>query len=109
VTAKPKGIADLESLESVFGSLAHQSRRTILSVLHARGGQMTSGEIASRFDCAWPTTTRHLRILEQAGLVHVSLRGRERLYVLDTDRLSSVAGRWLARFTEDDQLTRNNT
>ena len=96
--AKPQGIADLEALDSVFGALAHVSRRTILSVLQARGGEMTSGEIASRLDCSWPTTTRHLRVLEQAGLVHVSLRGRERVYTLDRDRLRSVAGSWVARF-----------
>lgn len=100
MTTRPRGTAELEDLEAVFTALAHQSRRTILSVLHARGGQMTSGEIASRFDCSWPTTTRHLRILEQAGLVGVALRGRERMYTLDTDRLHSVAGRWLARFSE---------
>ena len=55
----------------MFTALAHHSRRTILLVLHLRGGEMTSGEIAGRFDHSWPTITRHLRILEQAGLVHV--------------------------------------
>jgi len=61
---------------------------------------MTSGEIASRFDCAWPTTTRHLRALEEAGLVHVVLRGRERLYTLDEAHLTHVAGSWIDRFRE---------
>jgi DNA-binding transcriptional ArsR family regulator len=98
VTAKPKGIVDLEDLDAVFGALAHRSRRTILSVLHARGGHMTSGEIASRFDCAWPTTTRHMRALEEAGLVHVVVRGRERMYSLDAARLHVIAGSWLERF-----------
>lgn len=96
--AKPRGIADLEALEAVFGALAHQSRRTILTVLHARGGEMTSGEIASRFDCSWPTVTRHLRVLETAGLVQVALRGRERVYRLNALRLRDVAGCWLSRF-----------
>ena len=37
---------------------------------------MTSGAIASRFDCSWPTTTRHLRVLEDsAGLVRGSSPG----------------------------------
>ena len=101
VTAQPQGIADLEALESVFGALAHQSRRTILLVLLARGGEMTSGDIAGRFDCSWPTTTRHLRILEDArALVHAALRGEAaRRTGLDRrDRLRSVAGGWLARF-----------
>jgi DNA-binding transcriptional ArsR family regulator len=98
VTGQPTGIADLRALEAVFGALAHQSRRTILLVLLARGGEMTSGEIAARFDCSWPTTTRHLGILQEAGLVHAALRGRQRVYRLDSGRLRSVAGAWLARF-----------
>jgi DNA-binding transcriptional ArsR family regulator len=101
VTGQPAGIADLQALEAVFGALAHQSRRTILLVLLARGGEMTSGEIAARFDCSWPTTTRHLGILQQAGLVHAALRGRQRVYRLDSGRLRSVAGAWLARFDHD--------
>jgi DNA-binding transcriptional ArsR family regulator len=98
VTPRPQGIADLEDLDCVFAALAHQSRRTILSVLHARGGEMTSGDIASRFDCSWPTTTRHLRILEESGLVQVALRGRERIYALQTARLQSIAGEWINCF-----------
>src|SRR5262249_27856578 len=78
--------------------LAHQSLRTILLVLLARGGEMASGDIAARFDCSWPTTTRHLRILEDAGLVRVTQRGRQHVYQLDADRLRSVAGAWPSRF-----------
>ncbi len=98
MTRTPRGVAELEALDAVFGALAHQSRRTILAVLFARGGEMTSGAIAARFDCAWPTTTRHLRVLSDAGLVRVALRGRERVYRLDTARLRRVAGNWIARF-----------
>lgn len=61
---------------------------------------MTSGDIAARFDHSWPTTTRHLRVLEEAGLVQVVLRGRQHVYRLDAGRLRSVAGGWLARFGE---------
>lgn len=98
MTGKPKGLAELEALEAVFAALAHESRRTILTVIHARGGEMTSGEIASRFEHTWPTITRHLRVLEGAGLVHVTLRGRERVYTLDSGRLREVVGRWVSRF-----------
>jgi DNA-binding transcriptional ArsR family regulator len=98
VTAKARGVRELEDLDLVFGALGHRSRRTILSILRARGGQMTSGAIASRFDCAWPTTTRHLRVLEDAGLVRVELQGRERIYRLDVDRLTAVAGAWIDAF-----------
>ena len=88
----------LEAVEAVFSALAHASRRQILLVLHYRGGEMTAGEIAGRFECSWPTTTRHLRVLEQAGLVTVERRGRERVYRLDRARLHGVAGRWLGHF-----------
>jgi DNA-binding transcriptional ArsR family regulator len=102
--ARPKGLQDLENLDLVFNALAHQTRRTILTVLRARGGHMTSGAIASRFDCSWPTTTRHLRVLEEASLVRVSLRGREREYSLDTGHLLNVAGAWVDRFRDDPQV-----
>jgi len=61
---------------------------------------MTAGEIAARFECSWPTTSRHLRQLELAGLVTAESRGRERVYSLDRARLESVAGRWLSRFAK---------
>lgn len=89
---------ELEDVERVFAALAHASRRQILLSLHFHEGEMTAGEIAARFDCTWPTTSRHLKQLEQAGLVHVQPRGRERIYVLDRERLEQVAGRWLDHF-----------
>lgn len=94
-----RGLAELEALDAVFAALAHQSRRTILAVLHARGGEMTSGAIAARFDCSWPTTSQHLRVLARAGLVTITLRGREHVYRLDTDRLHAVTRSWLDRYS----------
>jgi DNA-binding transcriptional ArsR family regulator len=98
VTARSRGPAELEDFELVFGALAHPARRTILSVLHASGGEMTSGAIAAWFEHSWPTTTQHLRVLQQAGLVTIELRGRERVYRLATDRLLSVTRSWLRHF-----------
>lgn len=90
--------AELDDLERVFAALAHASRRHVLLVLRFRGGAMTAGEIAARFRCSWPTTTRHLRVLEGAGLVSVERRGRERVYRLERERLHRVLGGWLAWF-----------
>jgi DNA-binding transcriptional ArsR family regulator len=95
---KGRGLKELEDLEVVFKALAHASRRHILIVLNARGGSMTAGEIAGRFSCTWPTTTRHLRILEQAGLVRVDKRGREWIYILETERIRRVVSGWLKWF-----------
>ena len=88
----------LADLELVFAALAHEQRRHILLTLKFRGGEMTAGDIADRFHCSWPTTTRHLRVLEDAGLVTVEKRGRERYYKLETERLLAVTGEWLAWF-----------
>jgi len=92
--------AELADVDAVFGALAHPSRRHILLVLRYRGGQMTAGEIADRFACSWPTTRHHLRLLEEARLVRVAKRGRERVYRLDAVRLRGVAERWLASFAD---------
>jgi DNA-binding transcriptional ArsR family regulator len=89
---------ELKELERVCKALAHASRRHVLVVLNARGGSMTAGEIASRFSCSWPTTSRHLRVLEEAGLVRVDRNGCEWLYVLENERLSKVMGSWLKWF-----------
>jgi DNA-binding transcriptional ArsR family regulator len=82
----------------VFHALAHASRRQVLLVLHARGDRMRGGDIATRFSCSWPTTSRHLKLLEEAGLVAVTQKGRERFYELETQHLERVVGGWLAAF-----------
>jgi DNA-binding transcriptional ArsR family regulator len=63
--------------------------------MHARGGTMTAGELASRFSHSWPTTTRHLRVLMDAGLVTVERHGRERHYLLQRERLATILALWL--------------
>lgn len=92
---KGRGEKQMEDLERVFKALSHASRRHILIVLNARGGSMTAGAIAERFSCTWPTTSRHLRVLEEAGLVRVDRQGREWLYVLQSERIREVVGGWL--------------
>ena len=89
---------ELAELDAVFACLAHRSRRQVLLALALRGGRMTAGEIAARFDCSWPTTTRHLRQLEAAGLVRVEARGRERVYALCRAQLRKAVGDWLGHF-----------
>jgi DNA-binding transcriptional ArsR family regulator len=92
---------ELAEQEAVFAALAHASRRHILLVLRFRGGELTAGEIANRFACSWPTTTRHLRILETAGLVRVEKRGRERVYRLDQELLLRITSKWLEAFADE--------
>lgn len=67
---------------AAFRALADETRRDILRML--RGGPRTSGEIADRFDSSWPTISRHLAILRDAGLVSTTRKGQEIHYELNT-------------------------
>lgn len=98
VAAAPLTPVDkLHALDVVVNAIAHPARRQILLTLHFRGGTATAGELAARFEHAWPTTTRHLRVLEDAGLLAHEKRGRTRLYTIDHERLALVA-EWLGWF-----------
>ena len=67
---------------AVFRALADETRRDILKML--RGGARTSGEIADRFQSSWPTISRHLAVLREAGLVGTQRKGAEIHYELNT-------------------------
>jgi DNA-binding transcriptional ArsR family regulator len=85
----------LAEIEAVFAALSHEVRRHILQLLSHLGGELPSGYLAKRFAHSWPTTTRHLRVLEAAGLVTVRRTGRSSVYCLERDRLRRVVGGWL--------------
>jgi DNA-binding transcriptional ArsR family regulator len=76
-------------------ALSHQARRHILLILSHLGGELPSGYLAKRFHHSWPTTTRHLGVLEKAGLVQVRRQGRSSHYRVNRERLSRIVGGWL--------------
>lgn len=86
----------MAALDAVVAALAHPARRQILLTIHFRGAA-TAGEIAGRFAHKWPTTTRHLRVLEDAGLIKHQKQGRRRVYTVDRSRLALVS-EWLQWF-----------
>jgi ArsR family transcriptional regulator len=61
-------------MDKVFEALSSTIRRRILAYLSATS--MTAGEIADRFDVAKPTISKHLSVLEGAGLVRSERRGQ---------------------------------
>jgi DNA-binding transcriptional ArsR family regulator len=91
--------AELAELQAVFDAVAHPARRQMLLTVHFRG-EMSAGQIAGRFAHAWPTTTRHLRVLESAGLLRHEKRGRARVYRVEPRKLSLIS-EWLGWFAED--------
>ena len=88
--------------EAVFAALAHPARRRVLLTIFFNGGSMTAGEIAAIFEQAWPTTTRHLQVLEAAGLLTHERQGRTRIYRIQRKRLELVRD-WLAHFSSNDK------
>ena len=71
-----------EPPNSAFRALADGTRRDILKMLG--DGPRTSGDIASRYESSWPTISRHLAILRDAGLVSTHREGQEIYYELNT-------------------------
>jgi DNA-binding transcriptional ArsR family regulator len=86
-------------LDVILAALAHEVRRHVLLVVWCHGGDMSAGEIASRFTHSWPTTSRHLRVLEEAGLIVWEKQGRERVYRVQQAKLQLVQD-WLRWFQQ---------
>jgi DNA-binding transcriptional ArsR family regulator len=80
-------------VDQVFIALADPTRRQVVERLVA--GPAATSELAAPFAMALPSFTQHLGVLERAGLVTSSKRGRVRTYELVPDGLD-VAGDWLA-------------
>ena len=75
-------------MEKVFEALASTPRRKILAYLSE--AELTSGEIAARFDMSKPTISKHLAVLENAGLVTSEKRGQYVWYFLARDHLANT-------------------
>ena len=75
-------------MSDAFKALADPTRRRILRIL--RDGPLTSGEIAERFDTSWPTVSRHLAVLRDAGLILSVREGQQIIYELNTTVVEDV-------------------
>ena len=98
--AKRETNARSDTYQLVFGALAHAARRRVLLTIYFNGGAMTAGEIAAIFEHAWQTTTRHLQVLEKAGLLTHEKQGRMRVYRIQRKQLE-LARDWLSHFSKD--------
>lgn len=73
------------SVNAIFEALASQPRREILAYLSEQ--ELSAGEIAARFEMSAPAISRHLSMLESAGLVSSERRGQYVVYRLNQDNL----------------------
>jgi len=94
----PNAKSRLDAYDLVFDALSHSARRRVLLTIFFNGGSMTAGEIAAIFEHSWQTTTRHLHVLEAAGLLTHQRRGRMRVYQIQRKRLELVRD-WLTHFS----------
>jgi ArsR family transcriptional regulator, repressor of sdpIR and other operons len=74
----------------IFKALGHPVRRQIVSMLQK--GPLTSGEIAARFDMAWPSVTGHLAALKDAELVDAERHGNTVRYRLNISAAEEAVG-----------------
>ncbi|MEX1179495.1 MAG: helix-turn-helix domain-containing protein [Cucumibacter sp.] len=83
--------------DSVFHALADANRRAILDRLATRNG-LSLAALTGVLEISRQAATKHLQVLEAAGLVVVVRRGRERLHYLNPVPIHTEAIRWLSRF-----------
>src|SRR5205823_9767627 len=84
-------------MDKVFKALADAGRRLLLDRLHADNGQ-TLGHLCEHLDMTRQAVTKHLAVLEEANLVAVIWRGREKLHYLNPVPIHEIAERWIGKF-----------
>ena len=84
-------------MDEVFKALADASRRELLDRLRADNGQ-TLGALCARLAMTRQAVSKHLAILEEANLVAVVWRGREKLHYLNPVPIHDIADRWIGKF-----------
>jgi DNA-binding transcriptional ArsR family regulator len=84
-----------DQLSAVFGALADPTRRAILARLTE--GDLTVGQLSAPFAVTQPAISRHLKVLEGAGLITRTRRATARLSHLEAEPLRDATA-WLARY-----------
>jgi DNA-binding transcriptional ArsR family regulator/uncharacterized protein YndB with AHSA1/START domain len=83
----------------VFRALADPTRRALLDELHERDGQPLTA-LTARHDMTRIAIAKHLRLLEDAGLVISRRRGREKLHYLNPVPIRLIHDRWVSKYTK---------
>jgi DNA-binding transcriptional ArsR family regulator len=86
-------------MDPVFRALADPTRRALLDELFGRDGQ-TLAALTAQHDMTRIAVAKHLKILEEAGLVVARRRGREKLHYLNPVPIRLIHDRWVSKYTE---------
>jgi DNA-binding transcriptional ArsR family regulator len=87
----------MKGIDKVFKALADPSRRRLLDRLRARNGQ-TLTRLCKGLDMTRQAVTQHLSLLEDANLVVVQWRGREKLHYFNPVPIHEIYERWIKKF-----------
>lgn len=93
----PQQLDTTEQLDATFFALADPTRRAILARLAT--GEASVGELTAPFDMSQPAISKHLKVLERAGLVSVEQDGQRRPRRLEPEPLEA-ATKWIERYRE---------
>ena len=86
-------------MDAVFKALADPTRRGLLDALYEEDGQTLSA-LEGRLPMTRFGVMKHLRVLEEAGLVVTRKRGREKLHFLNAVPIQLVHDRWVSKYAE---------
>jgi DNA-binding transcriptional ArsR family regulator len=86
-------------MDTVFRALADPTRRSLLDELFGEDGQTLSA-LQARFEITRFGVMKHLKVLEDAGLVVTRRRGREKLHFLNPVPIRLVHDRWMSKYAE---------
>jgi DNA-binding transcriptional ArsR family regulator len=86
-------------MDAVFKALSDPTRRSLLDELFERDGQNLK-ELEERLPMTRFGVMKHLKVLEQAGLVATKRRGREKLHFLNPVPIRLVHDRWVSKYAE---------
>jgi DNA-binding transcriptional ArsR family regulator len=86
-------------MDTVFRALADPTRRSLLDELFERDGQSLSA-LEERLPMTRFGVMKHLKVLEEAGLVTTKRRGREKLHFLNPVPIRLVHDRWVSKYAE---------
>lgn len=84
-------------MDDVFKALADPSRRKLLDLLRAESGR-TLRELGGHLEMTRQAVTKHLVILEAAGLVVTRRHGREKLHYLNPVPIHEISARWISKY-----------
>ena len=84
-------------MSDVFKALADSNRRMLLDKLYHKNGQ-TLNELCEEMNMARQSVTKHLLILEKAGLITVEWKGRHKFHYLNAAPIGEIYDRWVKKY-----------